>query len=137
VRVKTVTASVTEVIRGLREKTKPKEGLQSSRRFEERNIEPSRPSQDQTSPDQSTEKQSGSTLTLGQGREGVTHGNSGERDSGTAPGERSALTGKLCRRVMALIRWQCGADGAVDERMVRALEGWLRRRGISIYTDLV
>jgi hypothetical protein len=38
---------------------------------------------------------------------------------------------------MALIRWQCSTDTAVDDRMVRVLEGWLRKRGISIYTDLV
>jgi hypothetical protein len=63
-----------------------------------------------------------------------------ERDSGTAPvtqDDRGVLTGKLCKRVMALIKWQCGADTVVDDRMVRALEGWLRRRGISIYTDLL
>jgi hypothetical protein len=63
-----------------------------------------------------------------------------ERDSGTAPvtqDDRGVLTGKLCKHVMALIKWQCSADTAVDDRMVRVLEGWLQRRGISIYTDLL
>jgi hypothetical protein len=55
----------------------------------------------------------------------------GERDSGTWPD----LTGKLCRCVMALIWWRVGADKAVTEHVVRALEEWLWRRGISIYTD--
>jgi hypothetical protein len=49
----------------------------------------------------------------------------------------AALTGKLCQRVMALIRWQCKMDKAVDACMVQVLEGWLRNRGISIYTDLL
>jgi hypothetical protein len=47
------------------------------------------------------------------------------------------LTGKLCWQVMALIHWRVGADGAVTNHMVWALEEWLHRRGISIYTDLV
>jgi hypothetical protein len=51
--------------------------------------------------------------------------------------ECSALTGKLCKRVLALIRWQCGADTAVDNRMIQALTGWLRKRGISIYTEMI
>jgi hypothetical protein len=70
----------------------------------------------------------------------VTHRNVRERDSGMAPvshDERATLTGKLCKRVMALIRWQCSTDTAVDDHMVRVLEGWLRKRGISIYTDLL
>jgi hypothetical protein len=50
---------------------------------------------------------------------------------------RATITGKLCQQVMVLIKWQCGVDKAVDDRMVRALEGWLRNRGISIYTDLL
>jgi hypothetical protein len=63
-----------------------------------------------------------------------------KRDSGTAPAdqnERSALTGKLCKRVLVLIKWQCSADTAVDDRMVQALTGWLRKRGISIYTETI
>jgi hypothetical protein len=52
-------------------------------------------------------------------------------------GSSAHLTGKLCKRVMALIRWKVGADKAVSEHMVWALEGWLRRRGISIYADLL
>jgi hypothetical protein len=69
----------------------------------------------------------------------VTPMTSKEWDSGSPPmsqGDRATLTGKLCQWVMALIKWQCGVDKAVDDRMVRALEGWLWNRGISIYTDL-
>jgi hypothetical protein len=51
--------------------------------------------------------------------------------------DRAVMTGKLCRRVMVLIKWQCGMDKAVDAHMVRVLEGWLRNRGISIYIDLL
>jgi hypothetical protein len=47
------------------------------------------------------------------------------------------LTGKLCQCVMALIRWKVGADVAVTEHVVWALEEWLCRRGINIYTDLL
>jgi hypothetical protein len=50
---------------------------------------------------------------------------------------RSAMMGKLCKRVLALIKYKVGADGAVDEHMVQALEAWLQKRGISIYTDHV
>jgi hypothetical protein len=63
-----------------------------------------------------------------------------ERDSGTRSVShtgQSELTGKLCWCVMALIWWKVGADIAVTEHVVRALEEWLRRRGISIYTDLL
>jgi hypothetical protein len=64
----------------------------------------------------------------------------GKRDSGTRSvshtGE-SELMGKLCQRVMALIRWQVGADIAVTEHVVQVLEEWLWRRGLSIYTDLL
>jgi hypothetical protein len=47
------------------------------------------------------------------------------------------ITGKLCQHVMVLIQWQVGADKAVMEHMVQVLETWLRRRGISIYTDRI
>jgi hypothetical protein len=63
-----------------------------------------------------------------------------EWDSGTGSKshEGSAeLTGKLCRCMMVLIRWKVGANIAVTEHVVRALEEWLHRRGISIYTDLL
>jgi hypothetical protein len=52
-------------------------------------------------------------------------------------GGSAELTGKLCRRVMALIQWKVGADVAVTDRVVWALEEWLRRRGIAIHTDLL
>jgi hypothetical protein len=48
-----------------------------------------------------------------------------ERDNGKgAQGQQSSaeFTGKLCRRVMALICWKVGADKAVDEHVVQALE---------------
>jgi hypothetical protein len=63
-----------------------------------------------------------------------------EQDSGSTNGSHddcAIMTGKLCQRVMALIKWQCGMDKAVDNRMVWVLEGWLHNRGISIYTDLL
>jgi hypothetical protein len=63
-----------------------------------------------------------------------------ERDSGTksvSHGGSAELTGKLCQHMMALIQWKVGADVAVTEHVVRALEEWLCRRGISIYTDLL
>jgi hypothetical protein len=37
------------------------------------------------------------------------------------------LTGKLCRHVMALIRWKVGADKAMSKHVVWVLEEWLRR----------
>jgi hypothetical protein len=63
-----------------------------------------------------------------------------ERDSGTKSVSHTGqaeLTGKLCWCMMVLIWWKVGADVAVMEHVVRALEEWLRRRGISIYTDLL
>jgi hypothetical protein len=62
----------------------------------------------------------------------------GERDSGTrsvSHGGSTELTGKLCQHMMVLIWLKVGADKVVKECMVRALEEWLHRRGISIYTD--
>jgi hypothetical protein len=64
----------------------------------------------------------------------------GEWDTGTrsvSSDGSTELTGKLCQRVMVLIRWKVGADIAVTDHVVWALEEWLRRRGISIYTDLL
>jgi hypothetical protein len=52
-------------------------------------------------------------------------------------GGSAQLTGKLCKRVMALICWRVGTDKAVSEHMVQALEELLHRWGISIYTDLM
>jgi hypothetical protein len=63
-----------------------------------------------------------------------------KRDSGTPSVSLSGsaeLTGKLCRQVMVLIQWKVGANKAVTEHVVQALEEWLHRRGISIYTDLL
>jgi hypothetical protein len=47
-----------------------------------------------------------------------------EQDSGprsVSHGSSAKLTGKLCRRVMALIRWKVGVDNAVTEHVVWAL----------------
>jgi hypothetical protein len=41
------------------------------------------------------------------------------------------------RRALVLIKYKVGADEAVDDHMVQVLEGWLQKRGISIYTDRV
>jgi hypothetical protein len=51
--------------------------------------------------------------------------------------ERSSITEKLCQQVMALFKWKKGMDTGITEDMVRALESWLQRRGVSIYTDFV
>jgi hypothetical protein len=64
----------------------------------------------------------------------------GEWDTGTRSVSYDGnveLTGKLCRCMMALIRWKVGADVAVTDHVVQALEEWLCRRGISIYMDLL
>jgi hypothetical protein len=45
------------------------------------------------------------------------------------------MMGKLCIRVLALIKHKVGTDGAVDEHMAWALATWLQRQGISIYTE--
>jgi hypothetical protein len=38
---------------------------------------------------------------------------------------------------MALIKWKKGLDLRVTEKMIKELESWLQRRGVSIYTDFV
>jgi hypothetical protein len=61
-------------------------------------------------------------------------------DSGTSISDqssRTALMGKLCKRVLALIKYKVSVDNAVDGHMVQVLEAWLCKRGISIYTDHV
>jgi hypothetical protein len=67
------------------------------------------------------------------------HQTKGEEDAAIRQitGYDSNLTGKLCQHVMVLICWKVGADVAVMEHMVQALEEWLHRRGIGIYTDLM
>jgi hypothetical protein len=64
----------------------------------------------------------------------------GEQDSGIQSVSQQgspSLTGRLCQRMMAVVHWQVGADKAVDDCMVQALEQWLCARGISIYTDRI
>jgi hypothetical protein len=93
----------------------------------------------QTEPDRGSE--AGPTLrTTGKPAQDPSHREltQEERDSGTKSVSHigsAELTGKLCWHVMALIRWKVGADVAVTEHVVRALEEWLHRRGITIYTD--
>jgi hypothetical protein len=47
----------------------------------------------------------------------------------------SVLMGKLCRRVLVLIKHKVSADGSVSDRMAQALATWLRQQGITIYTE--
>jgi hypothetical protein len=126
-----VTASVTEELkRDVAARAKRKdEGQEEETALKARQTAPNRSFTEQPEPAQAG--------LPGPSQKDVTQDDVKERDSGTAVDGRAALTGKLCRRVMALIRWQSGVDTAVDDRMVRALEAWLRRRGISIYTDQV
>jgi hypothetical protein len=67
----------------------------------------------------------------------VDHQSSADDQEVRMMAERSTIMGKLCQQVMALIRWKKGLDMRITEGMVRALEAWLWRRGISIYTKLV
>jgi hypothetical protein len=50
---------------------------------------------------------------------------------------QSTIMGKLCHRVLALIKWKKGLSQEITEDMIRALEKWLHNRGISVYTDHV
>jgi hypothetical protein len=124
-----VMANITEEIKKKREQTNEKETDQEETVWSESNrIESNKVDSHRFNKDESISQV------------GMTQGVAREWDSGTAPmtqGDWGVLTGKLCKRVMALIKWRCGADTAVDDCMVRALEGWLRRRGISIYIDLL
>jgi hypothetical protein len=45
------------------------------------------------------------------------------------------LMDKLCKCALVLIKHKVGTDLAVSDCMVRALEEWLRRKGITIYTE--
>jgi hypothetical protein len=124
-----VTASVTEKIKREKEQT-DEEGFDRTRPVQTRS--------DQIRPSAIEPRQFDEDRQVSQ--KGMTREPPRERDSGTAPmtqSDRGVLTGKLCKRVMVLIKWQCSTDTAVDACMVRALEEWLQRRGISIYTDLL
>jgi hypothetical protein len=62
----------------------------------------------------------------------------GEQDSGiniNINDINTPLMGKLCRRALVLIKHKVGADVCVSNCMVRALEEWLQRWGITIYTE--
>jgi hypothetical protein len=48
---------------------------------------------------------------------------------------RSAITGQLCQKVLALICWRKGCNKDVLEDSVKVLERWLCNWGISIYID--
>jgi hypothetical protein len=48
---------------------------------------------------------------------------------------QSAITGKLCRRVLAHIKWQTGVDTDVDASVMDVLGCWLCYRGITVYID--
>jgi hypothetical protein len=75
---------------------------------------------------------------LQQGMNQVVRPNSREQDTGPSievDTIRPDLIGKLCRWALALIKYKVGADVDVSERMVRALEEWLQRWGITIYTE--
>jgi hypothetical protein len=50
---------------------------------------------------------------------------------------RSMITGRLCQRVMALIKWKKGLMPDISQEVMGEVEAWLRRRGISIYTDFL
>jgi hypothetical protein len=69
-----------------------------------------------------------------------------KRDSGTSTINKKwsindarnvthGLMDKLCKRALVLIKHKVGADLAVSDRMVRVLEEWLWRKGITIYTE--
>jgi hypothetical protein len=45
------------------------------------------------------------------------------------------LMGKLCRRVLALIKHKVGTDGSVSNCMAQALATWLWQWGITIYIE--
>jgi hypothetical protein len=138
-----VTASVTKEIREGRESGNAAlvvgEGDRDEPpvdRTDDQQAKPNRTTDQQAKPDQV-----GSSQEINQtSHREMTQEVKGKQISATAPTDQlghSILTGKLCKRALALIRWQCGADTAVDDRMVQALTGWLRKRGISIYTEAV
>jgi hypothetical protein len=45
------------------------------------------------------------------------------------------LMDKLCKCALILIKHKVGADLTISDHMVRALEEWLWRKGITIYTE--
>jgi hypothetical protein len=47
----------------------------------------------------------------------------------------STIMGKLCQRVLALIKWRKGFSEDVSEETIRILEQWLCNWGPSIYTE--
>jgi hypothetical protein len=47
----------------------------------------------------------------------------------------SVLMGKLCKRVLALIKHKVSTDGSVSDHMAQALATWLWQWGITIYTE--
>jgi hypothetical protein len=48
---------------------------------------------------------------------------------------KSAITGRLCRRVLTHIKWQVSVDTDVDASVIDTLGRWLRHRGITVYID--
>jgi hypothetical protein len=56
--------------------------------------------------------------------------------SGTLTRDNSAqMMGKLCKQALVLIKHKVGTDVNVSDHMVWALEEWLQRQGITIYTE--
>jgi hypothetical protein len=50
---------------------------------------------------------------------------------------RSTITGRLCKRVLAYIKWRSGTDVDIDASVMDSLGRWLHNSGISVYIDPV
>jgi hypothetical protein len=51
--------------------------------------------------------------------------------------DKSAITGMLCKRVLAYVKWHQGCYPGVDTSMMDSLGCWLHNRGIGVYIDPV
>jgi hypothetical protein len=103
---------------------------------------------DQTAPNQTVPNQPGliclpngsgetsyQTTISNQGQDATISNHSNSDTSHKTMGIESVVMGKLCRRVLALIKHKVGTDGAVSNRMAQALASCLRLWGITIYTE--
>jgi hypothetical protein len=72
------------------------------------------------------------------GHQSITDAEDGHQSSADAEEAtiRSSITGRLCHQVLALIKGKKGLVLEINQWMMGEVKAWLRRRGVTIYTDL-
>jgi hypothetical protein len=72
--------------------------------------------------------------------EKIRHQSSTDRNRQMGDGNhqsKSAIIGRLCKRVLAYIKWRSDVNADIDISVMDSLGCWLHNRGISVHIDSV